>query len=274
MKRNFHRHLVFIILFAAGTGNVLAQEMPTSQPNLLTIFIEDVKPGMDSDHAANEAGWPAAFAKAGSPYYYLAMVSMTGPSQVWYVSPYESYTQEGENMKMLDSNPELAAETERLWKADAQYLNSARQVQAMARPDLSYGAFPELSLARFWDITTFRVRPGHDSGFEAAVAAYIESTKRNAPDASWRTYQVTAGMWGSTYLIFGSVDSYAEFDKAMEEGNAIWQGTNAQEQETLMNFFTSDIQNMITNRFRLDPRMSYVAPDTKAADPDFWNPNR
>ena len=73
--------------------------MPTSQPSILSIIIEEVKVGMDADHAANEAGWPAAFAKAGSQFYYMALASMTGSSEVWYLAPYASWTQEGESMK-------------------------------------------------------------------------------------------------------------------------------------------------------------------------------
>ena len=61
--------------------------LPTSQPKLLTIVREEVKPGRAADHANHEAGWPAAFEKAMSPDYYLAMTSLTGPSEAWYVIP-------------------------------------------------------------------------------------------------------------------------------------------------------------------------------------------
>src|SRR2546425_1876083 len=45
-------------------------------------------------------------------------------------------------------------------------LNDSRSLQARARPELSYGAFPDLTRQRFWEITTFRVRPGHRADFE------------------------------------------------------------------------------------------------------------
>jgi hypothetical protein len=66
--------VVQTVLIAASSASVaLSQGMPTSQPSLLTITREEVKTGHNAMHAAFEAGWPAAFAKAKSPYYYLAM---------------------------------------------------------------------------------------------------------------------------------------------------------------------------------------------------------
>jgi len=46
--------------------------------------------GRAADHAKWEAGWPAAYEKTKSPYNYLAFVSVTGPSEAWYVIPLAS----------------------------------------------------------------------------------------------------------------------------------------------------------------------------------------
>jgi len=273
MHKSF-RTIAAVFALTAVASSAFGQGMPTSQPGILSIFIEDVKAGMEADHMANEAGWPAAFARAGSEYYYMALSSMTGTTQIWYVAPYASWTQEGENIKQNDENPELSAELARLWRADAQYLNSARAVQAVARPDLSYGAFPNLGLVRFYEITTFRVRPGHEQGWEAAASAYIEAAKRSTPNLSFRTYMVVAGMPGSTYLIFSSANAYGEFDQQMADGMALWEGATEQEMETLGNAMRSDVSSVITHRYRVSPSMSYVAPEARAADPAFWDSKR
>lgn len=268
--RTFVRSVLPVLVLAATSGTVVAQGMPETQPGILTIFIEEVKVGMNADHEANEAGWPAAFAEANSPYYYLAMEAMTGPNEVWYVSPYESYAAEGESMKMTESNEELGKELSRLWRADAQYLNDARQIQAVARPDLSYGDFPDLGRARFWDITMMRIRLGHEEAWQNAARIYKEVVAQGAPDMSYRIYQVTAGMPGGYYLIFSSVNDYAEFDDMMAQGNAMWEGISAENMQTLQQFMATDVQMVMTNRFSLNPNMSYVAEETKAVDPDFW----
>ena len=66
----------------AGFLNVaVAQDLPKTQPKILTIYREEVKVGRAAEHAKHEAGWPAAYEKAKSPIYYLALTSMTGPQR-------------------------------------------------------------------------------------------------------------------------------------------------------------------------------------------------
>jgi len=262
------------LLSLCSASLALSQGVPTTQPNLITIVREEVKLGHNAAHAAHEAGWPAAYTRAKSPDYYLAMVAMTGPNETWYVTPYASHTTQGESMKREDADPVLTAELRRLSRIDADHLNNLRVVHAVARPDLSHGAFPDLALARFWEITTFRVRPGHEQGFADAAKAYAAAAKRSAPNASWRTYEVLAGLPGPTYLVFGSSQTFGEFDRGMQEGQAMMQAFTPEEMAVLQKFGGAGLINTETNRFRLDPGQSYVDAATKAKDPAFWSPPR
>lgn len=65
MRRNPVPALVASLLALSGAAH--AQGLPTTQPALLTIYIEDIKPGHQADHVTTESGWPAAFERAGSP---------------------------------------------------------------------------------------------------------------------------------------------------------------------------------------------------------------
>jgi hypothetical protein len=265
--------MLSLALLSTGSASMaLSQAVPTSQPNLLTITREDVKTGHNAAHAAHEVGWPAAYAKAKSPYYYFAMVSMTGPNEAWYVSPYESHAKLGESMKMESDNATLSAELARLARTDADHINSVRTLHAVARTDLSYGAFPDMGLARYWEITTFRVRPGHEEGFANAAKAYAAAAKRATPNTSWRTYEVIAGLPGPTYLVFSSVPSFADFDRGMADNMALGKAFTPDELATLQKFATAGMINAETHRFRLDPTQSYVDAATKAKDPAFWTP--
>jgi hypothetical protein len=260
-----------VVLLVAGQGGASAQQaVPTTQPGHLTIFIEEVKLGREAAHEVNEAGWPAAYAKAKTPDTYLAMEAMTGAQEVWFVSPYASWAAEGESMKRERSDPVLSAELDRLWREDAEFLVSARSIQLVGRPDLSYGGYPDIAKARFWDITTFRVRPGHEAQFEAAAKLYGDLSKRLAPNSSYRVYMVTSGMPGGTYMIFSSVSDYAQFDQAMAAGQAVGAGMTPKEQAVFDTFGRDGMISVLTNRYRLNPRMSYVDDATKAADPAFW----
>ena len=265
-----------LLALCGGSASAFAQAqgLPTSQPPLLTIVREEVKVGRAAEHARIEAGWPAAYERAKSPNYYLAMVSMTGPSEARYISPYANYAALGESMKREESDAVLSAELARLARADAEVLNNLRTVQAMGRTDLSMGAYPDLGRQRFWEITTFRVRPGHEGEFDAAAKAYVSAATRSAPTTAFRVYEVQAGMLTPTYIIFSSIVTYGQFDDVFTNGMKTMQGATAEERAALQKFSTDAMLSGETNRFRLDPRQSYVSRETRATDPTFWAPPR
>ena len=259
------------LLSVSSASIAFSQGMPTSQPSLITIVREEVKTGHNAMHSAYEAGWPAAYAKAKSPNYYLAMVAITGPNESWYVVPFASNAAVGESMKLESDNKALSADLARLEKGDADHINSSRRIYAAARPDLSYGTFPDLGLARFWEVTTFRVRPGYEEAFANVAKTYAAAAKRATPNMSWRTYEVLAGIPGPTYFVFSSVQSFAEFDRAMQDGMALGKAFTPEEQQMMEKFGSSGLINAETQRFRLDPAQSYVDAATKAKDPKFWS---
>jgi hypothetical protein len=248
--------------------------LPTSQPNYLTIVREEVKLGRAADHERIEAGWPAAYEKAKSPDYYLAYVSTTGRNEAWFVVPFDSQKAMGDSMRRESEDATLGAELRRLQRADADVVNNATTIQAMARKDLSVGAFPDVAKTRFVEITIFRVRPGHERGFEEAAKAYGAAAKRSSPNASFRIYQVMAGVPGPTFLVFSSTQSFADFDRAVQEDMAIMKGASPDELKMLERFSAEGLVNVETQRFRIDPAMSYVPKETRAADPAFWMPKK
>jgi len=270
MRRN-PLSLTLLALVAGSAATALAQGVPTTQPKFVHIFREQVKPGRAAEHAKWEAGWPAAFEKAKSPYNYIALQSITGPPEVWYVSPLASQAAYGEMVGAEEKDPVLGAELERLGKGDGEFLAEQGAMQAVAVPELSHGSFPPIGKMRYYEITTFRIRPGHRSAWMAATKAYKAATVRSAPGASWRTYDVVAGAPGGTYLLFSSVGSFAEFDRMLAEGDATMKGATAEEMGVLEKFMKESVISVSTQRYRLDPVQSYVNAETKAQDPAFWS---
>ena len=257
---------------AAAPVAALAKGLPTTQPKFLHIVREQVKVGRYADHSKWEAGWPAAFEKAKDPGYYIALVSVTGPSEALYVMPYASQAGFGEAMAREQADPALTAETERLSRGDAEFISDATAIQAVGRPELSRGEYPDIAMMRFWEITTFRVKPGHGEDFAAAVKTWAAAAGRSASSNRWRTYEVVAGAPDGTYLMFSTVVSFAEFDKAMTDGEVTWKGLTFEERSTLQKAFTEGVVSSTTNRYRLDPVQSYVPAETRQKDPAFWMP--
>jgi hypothetical protein len=268
MKKSY-LSLTLLTLAASGATSLFAQGIPTKQPTFLHIFRESVKTGRAGDHEKWEAGWPAAFEKAKSKFTYVAFSSITGPQEVWFVSPLANQAAFAD-MVALENDPTLAPELERLSKGDAEFISDLSALQAVAVPDLSHGAFPDISKMRYYEITTFHVKPGYYQEWVAASKAYASAAARSAPNASWRTYDVVAGAPGGTYLVFSSVESFAEFDRMAAEGEATWKGMTADESAALGKFMREGLAKTVTQRFRIEPAMSYVDAATKAKDPAFW----
>jgi hypothetical protein len=177
-------------------------------------------------------------------------------------------------MKRDAANAELTAALARNSMADAEHVESLNVIEAVAVPDMSYGSFPDLNMARFWEISTIRVRPGHEAQFAAAVEAYKAVAGRVAPEASWRVYAVTQGMPGGTYLIFSSAEEFGDFDDMLAGGQTMMASLTEEEGAAMQAFASEALMNAISNRFQLDPKMSYVSEETKATDPDFWKGGR
>lgn len=261
-----------LLALAATATSVLAQGMPTSQPKFLQIYREQVKMGRAADHAKWEAGWPAAYERNKSPYSYIALNSLTGPNEVWYVSPFATQAAYGESMAREDADSALRAELDRLSRGDAEFVSESTSLQALARPDLSYGNFPDLAMMRFWEITTYRVKPGHEDAFAAAAKAWAAATGRIAPGTSWRTYEVVAGAPGGTYLVFSSHAGFGEFDKGATDGEATFKSLSFDERTALDKYWSDAALSTVSNRFRLDPGQSFVPAETRQKDPAFWMP--
>lgn len=271
------RHIptaVTVLLFVAGSDQAYAQALPTSQPNLIQIIREEVKIGHEADHAKTEAGWPAAFEKAKNQEFYFGLASVTGPSEAWFIIPYDSNRAMGDSMKKQSDDAVLSAELARLSRADSAHVNSYRSILAMARKDLSRGAFPDLGKQRFLEVTIFRVRPGHENTFTEGGKAYGAAAGRAAPAVAYRVYEVVAGMPGPTYIVISSVPSFGDFDKMTTDGEAVMKAASPQEMAALQKFAQEALINSETQRFRVDPEMSYVPAEVRAQDPGFWMPKK
>jgi hypothetical protein len=249
----------------------LAQGLPTEQPKVLTIIREHVKVGRAAEHSKYEAGYPAAMEKAKSPDYYIALTSLTGPNEAWYLLPQKSFKSLAESMKRDEKDLLLTAETDRLDAGDVANVNMVETIRATARTDLSVGSFPDLNKVRFYEITIFSVRPGREAQFDEISKAYGTAIKRVASNASFRMYEVIAGMPQPTYIGFSSMEDYGEMDQRMKEDEETFKQATKEEMAAFKNW-GEVIAKVESNHFRLDPVQSYVPKSTREKDPEFWMP--
>ena len=193
-------------LFLALASQVLAQTTQPTQPgppNVLFIFREEVKAARGGAHEKLEIGYVRALQKANWPTYSLAITSVSGPHDAWFMTGYESYAAMEKDRMAMDQNAALISEFERLDAADAEFRTNQRGIIATHRPNLSYNvASINLPQMRYFQINTVRVRPGHEEEWIEARRILVDALKKaNNPTGSI-VYGITSGMPNGTFLVF------------------------------------------------------------------------
>ncbi len=255
---------VGLTLHAQGTS------APPPPPNVLVIGREEVKVGHRADHAAFEAGWPAAYAKYNYPTHYLAMTSNSGPNEAWYLVGYPSFAAMEKDNDMSDASAAMAAELRGLSKGDAEHINNNTSMVARLVPGMTGGIPAVLPKMRYFDVTTWRVRPGHTADFMKAATMYKNaSTKAKLPNP-WVMYEVVSGAPSGTYLIMSPMRSLAEWDSAPADDKAWMDAAGAEGMQTMGKLVSDAVASSTSQIFEFSPKMSYVSKEWKAVNPGYW----
>lgn len=266
--------LVLLCLSLTLVPSLFAQQAsPTPPPRVLQIFREEVKPGKTAAHEKVEVGWPRAFAKANWPTHYTAMVSITGPNEAWYATGYESFETWEKDQKNIEGNAALQSELDQLSGQDGELLSNTRSIVATYREDLSHRPGFSLPLTRYFSVTIVRVRPGHNPDFEEARKIVKGAHEKAGLKDNHSVWQVVSGMPNGTFLIITPMRSLAEMDAAPQVHGTEYQNAIGDDgRRKLRELASSGTISSDNTVFAVNPKMSYVAKETVAADPGFWNP--
>lgn len=241
-------------------------------PPVIQIGRESVKEGRSAAHRKVETDWARAFRRAKYPYHYLALETMTGPSEVWFVSAYPSFAAIEEGDKLIESGP-LKNEMDLLDARDGELRSASRSMIAIYRQDMSY--HPDranLAKARYMSVRTFRVKLGHEaeflSGSKIFLAAY---DKINFPNSTI-AYQVVGGVTDGTFLFFMPLESLKSLDSMEAASKAMAAAMGPEQFGRLMKGAGDVFNSMELGFFRISAPMSYVSKEYEDADPAFWRP--
>jgi hypothetical protein len=247
-------------------------DAPHSPPKVMQIFREMVKPGHAAAHATLEAGWPAAFSKANAPGNYIALTSVTGPNEAWFITGYDSFDAYEKDSQGIEANAALQAETDRLSAADGDHLSNASAVLAVYREDLSYRPTVNIPEMRMFEVLTARVKPGRVAEFVAARKLIQAAHEKQNMDEHWATYQVVSGMNAGTFLLFLPHKSMAALDAAQEMHGAAYEAAMGEETyKKISDLQNASLENSTMTLLRFSPKMSYPPKAWAVADA-FWAP--
>jgi hypothetical protein len=263
-----------MIAFCGVASAALAQTPadPNAPPKVLQIMREVLKPGHGPAHQKTEAGWPAAFGKAGYKNSYLAVTSTSGPAEGWYLAGWDSYAAYEQDDQEINKNAALSAELGRLSQADGEHLASHTVMFAALRDDLSYRYSVEIPKMRYFDLTTFQVKPGRNAEFIEARKIVQAVHDKQKMDEHWAMYQVTSGAPAGTFLLFLPMKSLAEMDAAQEmHGKAYDDAMGEADRKKVADLLNASLESTFTRIMSFNPGQSYPPKEWAVADA-FWAP--
>lgn len=264
---------VFTACFlVAVTCAAIAQEAhKTNQPpKILVMSREFVKPGRTGTmHEKTEAAFIQAFASQNWPTHYLAVDSLSGKPRSLFFTGYDSFDAWEKDALAVQKNAALNSALQRAGLTDADLLADMDGATFMLREDLSLRPGADLPHMRYFEITRFQVRPGHDKDFER-LAKMAMGAWDKTPDVQWATYEIAYGAADGTFAIFTPRKSGAELDHAFAEGKDFETAMGEENMKQFRELWAITIESSESNLFAFNPRMSYMGEEFTKADPDFW----
>ncbi|HMJ22443.1 MAG TPA: hypothetical protein VK513_11060 [Terriglobales bacterium] len=258
-------------LLFGGLGMAVAQE-PPPPPKVLAIFREFVKPGKSGSlHEKSESAFVQAMTRAQWPTHYLAVNSITGKPRTLFLTGYDSFADWEKDVLAEQANATLSAATEKAAVADGELLSDADASALVYREDYSLRSSVDIPHMRYFEISLYRVRPGHDQDFDAIVKM-VKAAYEKISDVRFATYRALYGQEGNTYIVFTPMKSAAEIDRDFDHSKQFMANMGEDGMKKFSELMAAAIETSQHNLFAFSPSMSYVSDEWIKADPDFWKP--
>ena len=275
MRRIAGAMLALVVLLTAGiSGIALGQDKPAGNmpPKVLTVFREYTKPGKSGTaHEKTESMFVQAMKQAKWPTHYLAVESLSGQSRALFLTGYDSFAAWEKDTLATQKDKALMAALDHAAAVDGELLSEVDAAALVFREE--YSLRPEVDIAhmRYFEISRFQVKQGHDKDWDEIVKLVTAAYKK-IPDAHWATYSAVYGFPDTTYIIFNPMKSAAEIDKNFAAGKDFEAVMGEEGMKKLAALSAAAIESSQTNLFAFNPRMSYPADEWVKADPEFWKP--
>jgi hypothetical protein len=263
---------VFVPLVIAATCCIPAIAQDAGPPPVIQIIRESIKEGRSAAHEKVETDYARMFRKNKFPFHYLALTSMTGPGEAWFVSAFPSFAAVEESDKEFQK-PAFKAENDLLDARDGELRSISRNMYAVYRKDMSYQ--PEqanVGKTRYVNIESFRVKLGHTEDFMTGSKMFVAAFEKAKIKAPMLAYQVVAGAPEGLFLFIQPMESLKTFDEMPARQKALMDAMGAENFQRMMKGSGDVFTSTENSLFSVNPKMSYVSKETEDVDPAFWRP--
>ena len=262
-------------LLSASLTLAVAQEAPegtTPPPKVLVIDREFTKPGKSGAiHEKSESAFVQAFARAKWPTHYFAANSLTGKNRTLFFIGYDSFEAWEKDAMAQQMNSALSAATDRAAVTDGDLLSETDAGAFTYNEEQSLRGPVDIAHMRLFEISLYRVRPGHRQEWNDLVKLVKEAYEK-IPEVHWAMYQAMYGQEDVTYLVVIPMKSASEIDKSMAIDKQFAENMGQDGMKKLSDLESSAVEFMQTNLFLFNPAMSYPRDEWIKADPGFWKP--
>jgi hypothetical protein len=268
---------VGLCLLYLGSGIASAQEPTAGPPKVLVIQREYLKPGRaGSMHEKTESAFVRAMAAAKWPTHYFGMDSLSGPSRALFFTGYPSFEAWEKDTLATQKNATLNAALDRASNADGDLLSLYESSTSVYRDDMSLRSTVNIAQMRYFEITQFVVRPGHEKEFEALAKMYVDGFGKAVPNAHWATFErqygaSTGESVGDVFIVLNPMKSLAEVDSGFGDSKKFVDAMSESDKKKLAELTASSVESVQTNLFAFNPKESYPADEWIKAD-SFWKP--
>lgn len=279
MKPRFTSVVPLSLLLAAFTfaapHPASAQEQPATAnhepPPIVEVITEVLKPGQSgSPHMKTEAAFVQAMRDAKWPEHYFGLDSLTGRTRAVFLVGYNNFADMQNDMDAMRKNVSLASAFDSASVADGALLDASMTSIYHFRKDLSLNAGANIGTTRYFELTVFRVRSGHEKDWRTVVKMYQDAYAK-IPNAHWDMFAKMYGEnSGGTYLLAVPMKSLAEEDVSMANDAKLKDVVGAEQLEKMEDLANATVESVVSNLFAINPKMSYANEAWTKADPTFW----
>lgn len=264
---------VVLGLSLAVAGSTLVAAQAPSSYKVLQITREDTKPYKGgAAHDKTEGAFVQAMIKAKFPAHYIALTAMSGKSRTLYLTLYDSFADWEKSNKLMDANAALSAEVERASVADGELLESVEQMIYTTDTDMSYKSRPDLSHARYMEMSVFHVRAGHGDDWRKLAKLVKDAHEKAGTSAHWTMYEAAYGTTDGTYMALSADDSLADIDTGFAESKKFRDALGTDGVKQYRELFASAVDTSYSQLFSINPKQSYPMDEWVKNDPNFWKP--
>jgi len=196
-----------------------------------------------------------------------------GPTASLFFTAYDSFAAWEKDNKAVEKNATLSAALDRAAVADGDLLTSADGSVLTYREDYSLRPNVNIAQYRYFEVSRFVVRQGHEKDWDALVKIYLDGYGKATQNVRWATYSSQYGQDnGGVYIVLTPLKSLAEVDGEMADGKKFEAQLGDDGMKRLAELTAACVESTQTNLFAFSPKLSYVSDDWVKADPSFWKP--